>query len=790
MSTFSPIKLKVKIWLLRNCITSPITRLAEEKEENKQGLILKIYKETKDCFRKLFIMTNLEKKTEALINVLNVKKKENSSNKSIVDILNVSSSEFPHSELYLTEKPRSFVSELHDYQKQALTWMLIREGKLFYDKQEKNSRILHPLWEEYAVQGDFSLFFNPFSGQISVKIPKNGGRKCRGGILADEMGLGKTIMVLSLIHYGKFWRENMLKNEDQSLSEDEDVEFQDKKKKKEKKGNTLIVMPVTLISQWEEEINTHSMKNSISCFIYYGNQRKKGLEDYDIVLTTYGTLSSEFQIENSELFKYKWDRIVLDEAHYIKGRIVQVAKAAFGLKGVHKWAVSGTPLQNKVEEVFSLVCFLEYEPWCDFSWWNNYVNENAEMVQKVLQPILLRRTKNSVDQEGNRIIQLTQKKQQIQLVDFSKEEMEIYNCVREKSQEIFNGLIEKGIALTNYMKVFEILLRLRQLCDHVFMIQARSDVFSREKMEEKIWGFYQAFQRKSQENINAFEIVFDENFNENRIEVKNNKNNNNSNNNNNKNYVNNIIDDLQKENIQYCCVCLDSMEDAVITGCLHVFCRLCAIRSIENVGMCPTCRSYITKDDIMTVPRDNKFGFDVEKNFKRSSKMNAVFEYLNNVLNSKNDKCVIFSQFLAMFDLFEIDFKQNNMKYLRLDGSLNQKQRSDVIKKFNEDDSYRIFLISLKAGGVGLNLVRANHVFLIDPWWNPAVEEQAVDRIHRIGQKKDVNVIRFIMRNSIEERMIKLHEEKKHLFEITIASCQKDKKKEINLECFKYLINQ
>jgi SNF2 family DNA or RNA helicase len=93
----------------------------------------------------------------------------------------------------------------------------------------------------------------------------------------------------------------------------------------------------------------------------------------------------------------------------------------------------------------------------------------------------------------------------------------------------------------------------------------------------------------------------------------------------------------------------------------------------------------------------------------------------------------------------------------------------------------------LKAGGVGLNLTVANHAFLVDPWWNPAVEEQAVERIHRIGQKKNVEVVRFICKETIEERIIELHQQKKDLFDSTVTYNQEERKNQ-NIENFKYLM--
>ncbi len=93
----------------------------------------------------------------------------------------------------------------------------------------------------------------------------------------------------------------------------------------------------------------------------------------------------------------------------------------------------------------------------------------------------------------------------------------------------------------------------------------------------------------------------------------------------------------------------------------------------------------------------------------------------------------------------------------------------------------------MKAGGVGLNLVTANHAYLVDPWWNPAVEEQAIERVHRIGQKKKVQVIRFICRETVEERIIELHNHKRELFDSTITFNQEEKRN-MNVENFKYLM--
>ena len=113
------------------------------------------------------------------------------------------------------------------------------------------------------------------------------------------------------------------------------------------------------------------------------------------------------------------------------------------------------------------------------------------------------------------------------------------------------------------------------------------------------------------------------------------------------------------------------------------------------------------------------------------------------------DKAVVFSQFLGMLDLIEHQLKEEMITYVRMEGSTTHKERTRIVEKFQKDPTVQIFIVSLKTAGVGLNLVAANKVFLVDPWWNPGVEEQAIERVHRIGQKREVKIIRLVMDQSI-----------------------------------------
>jgi non-specific serine/threonine protein kinase len=128
-----------------------------------------------------------------------------------------------------------------------------------------------------------------------------------------------------------------------------------------------------------------------------------------------------------------------------------------------------------------------------------------------------------------------------------------------------------------------------------------------------------------------------------------------------------------------------------------------------------------------------------------------------------NHKALIFSQFLGMLALIKAKLEELEIKYEYFDGSTSAPDREKAIQNFQNNDEIRVFLISLKAGGVGLNLTAADYVYIVDPWWNPAVEQQAIDRTHRIGQTKNIFAYRMICKDTIEDKILQLQEKKKAL---------------------------
>ena len=137
--------------------------------------------------------------------------------------------------------------------------------------------------------------------------------------------------------------------------------------------------------------------------------------------------------------------------------------------------------------------------------------------------------------------------------------------------------------------------------------------------------------------------------------------------------------------------------------------------------------------------------------------------------NISNHKALVFSQFLGMLALIKDKLKTLEVPFEYFDGSTPAHEREKAINRFQSDDTCRAFLISLKAGGVGLNLTAADYVYIVDPWWNPAVEQQAIDRTHRIGQTKNIFAYRMICKDTIEDKILQLQEKKRSLARDLIA---------------------
>lgn len=173
---------------------------------------------------------------------------------------------------------------------------------------------------------------------------------------------------------------------------------------------------------------------------------------------------------------------------------------------------------------------------------------------------------------------------------------------------------------------------------------------------------------------------------------------------------------------------------------------------------------------------------------KPSPKLSFLMDRLDELM-SEGHSSLVFSQFTKSLDLIEKELKEQGLKYWRMDGKTSTLRRQKIVQEFQEAKDPAILLMSLKVGGVGLNLTRASYVFHVDPWWNPAVENQATDRVHRIGQTQKVLVTRIMMRHSIEEKMVVLKEKKRALYDSILEDHEKQAKSGLSWEDFELLLS-
>ncbi|KAM0954805.1 hypothetical protein TB2_022918 [Malus domestica] len=674
------------------------------------------------------------------------------------------------SELEEMDPPGTLQCELRPYQKQALHWMIQLEKGHCMDE---GAMTLHPCWEAYhlADKRDRVIYLNAFSGDATTEFPST-LQMARGGILADAMGLGKTIMTISLLltHSG----HGLSVSYPTSQSSSEDIEVPDisdhssdlpkkvpkfsgfdkllKQKNTVEDGGCLIICPMTLLGQWKAEIETHAKPGSLSVYVHYGQSRPKDakiLAQSDVVITTYGVLASEYSAENPKenggLYSVSWFRVVLDEAHTIKSSKSQISIAAAALVAGRRWCLTGTPIQNNLEDVYSLLRFLRVEPWGNWAWWNKLIQKPFEegderglkLVQSILKPIMLRRTKFSTDREGRPILVLPPADIQVIYCELTEAEKDFYEALFKRSKVKFDQFVEQGRVLHNYASILELLLRLRQCCDHPFLVMSRGDTQDFSDLDKLARRFLKGKQNSVEGEAKDLPS---------------------------RAYVQEVVEEIRKGEQGECPICLEAFEDAVLTPCAHRLCRECLLASWRNSssGLCPVCRKTISKQDLITAPTESRFQVDVEKNWVESSKVVILLRELES-LRSSGTKSIVFSQWTAFLDLLQIPLSRSNIPFLRLDGTLNQQQREKVLKQFSEDSDIQVLLMSLKAGGVGINLTAASNAFVLDPWWNPAVEEQAVMRIHRIGQTKRVMIKRFIVKGTVEERMEAVQARKQRL---------------------------
>jgi len=216
-----------------------------------------------------------------------------------------------------------------------------------------------------------------------------------------------------------------------------------------------------------------------------------------------------------------------------------------------------------------------------------------------------------------------------------------------------------------------------------------------------------------------------------------------------------------------CPICNDPFDSPVSTPCKHVFCRNCIETELMVNDGCPTCKKDVRIEKLTPAGLNTgSTAQELKLELTSSTKVDRLLELLaEQQLKEPGSKCIIFSQFTSFLNLIELPLKTRKMTFTRLDGSMQIKTRNVALELFKQSKDVNIILMSLKAGGLGLNLVQANYVYMMDPWWNPYVEDQAIDRAHRMGQSKPVTVVRFTIEGTIESRILELQENKRLIAE-------------------------
>jgi DNA repair protein RAD16 len=517
--------------------------------------------------------------------------------------------------------------------------------------------------------------------------------KWKGGLLGDEMGLGKTIQAVSLI-----------------MSDFGAV----------KKPSLVLVPPVALM-QWMTEIEAYT-DGRLKTLVFHGtNSKSKNLtvaelKKYHVIIMSYNSLESMYRKqekgfkrkdglfkEKSILHQTEFHRVILDEAHCIKTRTTMTAKACFALKVTYRWCLSGTPLQNRIGEFFSLIRFLNVRPFACYlckhcpctqiEWQMDEDNRctsckhggmqhvsvfNQELLNPIqkfgnLGPgkeafkklriltdrIMLRRLKK----DHTDSMELPVKEINVERQFFGEEENDFANSIMTNGQRKFDTYVASGVLLNNYANIFGLIMQMRQVADHPDLIL-----------------------KKNSEG---------------------------------------------GQNILVCNICDEPAEDAVRSRCKHDFCRTC-VKSYSNSTAdpnCPQCHIPLSIDleqpeieqDEALVKKSSIINRIKMENWTSSSKIELLVHELHKLRSDNaSHKSIIFSQFTTMLQLIEWRLRRAGITTVMLDGSMTPAQRQASINHFMTNVDVECFLVSLKAGGVALNLTEASRVFIVDPWWNPA----------------------------------------------------------------------
>lgn len=369
------------------------------------------------------------------------------------DVMNMFDSLTKTEDLPEKEQDSRIKTQLLSHQKQALFFMTDRESE--HEIQENRAE-KYALWTIRRKKDGRRVYYNVITGYETLAKPP----PTLGGILADMMGLGKTLSILSLV----------VSSLDQAAQWAQSQPAPDGLVRTKA---TLLVCPVSTVVNWEEQLKMHLQDGTLSCYIYHGPNRTRDVGQfakYDMVITTYSVAAADFGNARSTkpLENIDWFRIVLDEAHMIRTQSTRQSQAICSLSSQRRWAVTGTPVQNRLDDLGALIKFLRIKPFDEKNGFAQFIlspfkNADPEILPKLrllVDSITLRRQKDKID--------LPRRTDKIVKLEFTPDERKLYDHFARTATATVNAVTGDRNRLGGkvYVHILRAILRLRLICAH------------------------------------------------------------------------------------------------------------------------------------------------------------------------------------------------------------------------------------------------------------------------------------------------------------------------------------
>lgn len=454
--------------------------------------------------------------------------------------------------------------------------------------------------------------------------------------------------------------------------------------------------------------------------------------------------------DEKHLGRHKWKYIIVDEGHRIKNLNCKLIRKLKEYHSANRLLLTGTPLQNNLSELWSLLNFLlpdifddldSFQSWFDFTELRGKDGASRLMdteqqtsvvstLHQILKPFLLRRLKVDVEQN------LPKKKEYLLYAPLTRQQVKMYDAVVKR--DIKEYLVEQKVA------------------------ERRGDPPKVDTKEHPTQN------GKSSRNKRAHNVTQDDLFEDEKL-IKSKRKRRRT------NYDESLSEEQWLEQLENGHQSADDDDEEMDMEAMAAENDLkAATKQVNNMklqNMVMQLRKVCNHPFLLYWPRDPKTGEEVvsEEVITASGKMLLLNRMLD-ALFARGHKVLVFSQFTTMLDIIEdwaTEYKGWNV--CRIDGAVAQDDRRHQIKEFNESDDVRLFLLSTRAGGLGINLTSADTVILFDSDWNPQMDLQAQDRVHRIGQTKPVIIYRFAARNTVESKIIEKASAKRKLEKLVIS---------------------